>query len=225
MTEQVHETKVYKRKDLPDGYKVAAARRRADLRSRDKYPDWIDNRVIRERTFSVYSMYLKRHSLEEISNAHVNPNTGKSISINQIYKDINRARLASTILFEGKMNNIIMEQVEAHEGVIRDARRGIEMLEDSVITEIPETLPKNQRDFIASLKNVQGFTPAHARAKADFLRVITENEKAIEDLFAVRDKSRRSPVNPDAPKTDGMTVVVDMRSDSRDEHREVVVRP
>lgn len=201
---------LYPRKALPGNMKLHVARLRSGKERRTRLPKWLDDDRVRERILRVYAMYIARHSLPEIMGA-------ESISVPQIYKDLGRAREMRNLLFQKDIEHMLMEQVEAHRAIISEARVALADVRKGTTTKIPRTPTTDDvTDENAEPEtemSISEATPARARAEADLLRVVAENEKMIEELLGLRDKERQQLGDlPSEPGARGVTIIVDART-------------
>lgn len=190
---------LYPRRELPANIRIHTAGLRAEKEKKERLPRWLENDDVRNRILRVYAMYIARHTLPEIMET-------EKISVPQIYKDLGRARQMRKLLFMSDIEHMLMEQVEARRAIIREARKSLEDVRAGMVTNVPSR--EDEEDT-----RITEATPQRARAEADLLRVISENEKAIEELVGLRDRERRGelPELPSAPPTQ-VTLVVDART-------------
>jgi len=185
------------RRDLPDNYLINIARLRKAKEKRVALPKWLEDDHLRTRILAVYKMYLERNSLPKIMEVH-------SISVTQIYKDIGRARQMRLLLFQGELENLLMEQVSARRQLIVEAR-------DS-LTELRRVC-NNITDADGNSLDIDTDKAQKAKAESELLKFISGEEKHVEELLGLRDKDRKT----DAPQvmaqaTAGVTLVIDART-------------
>lgn len=211
-------SQLYERRALPGNMRMHIAKTRAAKDKRTVFPKWLDDDKVRDRILRVYAAYIARTSLPDIMAA-------EEISITQIYKDIGRAREMRRLLFEKDIEHMLMEQVEAHRNVIREAQKSLAELRTGPEVNIPKMPtadsvtddkdePETDEQATKALSTL-GRTPGRARAEADLLRVIAENEKMIEELLGLRDRKpgeEEPPLPPNGNGKGGVTVIIDART-------------
>lgn len=178
---------------------------RTNLARRDDppaFPAWVtkDDAKTRDRKFRVYERNLKREPAHKIA-------ADEGISISMVFTDIRDVKALSQHIFFYRLETLILDQVEVHEEIVREARSGITDLRNLIA------------DKASGSKNV--LTPAMAKALADLLRVIADQEVRIEELFGLRGPTKK-PSKGDAddeeddpgPRGD-LLVIVDARSGAK----------
>lgn len=202
---------LYPRKALPGNMKKHVAKLRRDKNEKNILPKWLDDDKVRDRILRVYAMYIARHTLPQIMSA-------EHISVPQIYKDLGRAREMRKLLFQKDIEHMLMEQVEAHRIIIIEARRALGDLRRGMTVKIPvtptadELTSEDDKEHEDREMTVKEPTPARARAEADLLRVVAENEKMIEELLGLRDREKKGPGEGDEPPIGGTTIIIDART-------------
>lgn len=119
-------------------------------------PAWIRNATARDRVFTHYRMFYA----EKRSMTECIAVTGSTPAT--FYEDLKRARREIQLRYQDDLALIALEQVESRKELIRQARAAM-----------------------AELNHAPN-TPARARAIADLLRTVADNEKAVEELLGVR---------------------------------------
>ena len=182
---------------LPSSLRTNLARRDAP----PAFPAWVtkEDTKSRDRKFRVYQRSLKRESAHQIA-------TDENISISMVFTDIRDVKALSKHIFFYRLETLVLDQVEVHEEIVREAR--------SAITDL--------RNLIAdksSIGDKKVLTPAMAKALAELLRVIADQEVRIEELFGIRGPTKRPP-QEDGDTDDGdtdeskgdLTVIIDART-------------
>lgn len=191
---------LYSRHELPGNHAVHINNMREAKEKRMAIPRWLNDDHVRGRILRVYALYIARHSLPEIMEA-------EHISVSQIYKDLGRAREMRKLLFIQDVAHILMEQVEARKQIIQEARTSLVQLREGSIIVLP-----GGENIEAEGQTMEERTPQRARAEADLLRVISEQEQAIEELIGLRDKGKKQQDGEGSlTPMPTVTVVVDVR--------------
>ena len=173
---------------------------RTNLARRDEppaFPAWVtkEDSKTRDRKFRVYERNLKREPAHKIA-------ADENISISMVFTDIRDVKALSKHIFFYRLETLLLDQVEVREEIVREARAAITDLRNLIA------------DKPSGAKNV--LTPAMAKALADLLRVIADQEVRIEELFGLRGPTTKPPKDSDGddedtePKGD-LLVIVDAR--------------
>lgn len=163
------------RANLPSNVRVQLAHHRK--RRRNLLPQWMTNETQLARIHNVYKMYLEHRSLPTIQAAN------GGISFQQIYIDIHRAEEELKLRWSGDLEMMVMEQVHARRGLILTAQETIDGLR-----------PRPREDGAQPRIDFR-----LARAIADLLRTIGEQETAIEQLLKLRDKKGNTETEQTTP--------------------------
>ena len=182
--------KVYKRPAIKGG------------RKDENLPGWIMDDEIRERVESVFEMYIQRVPIKEIARRTINPDTNRPISITQVWKDLRRAREVRAIMFRDKMNDILEEQVAARHNIVRELREQLSLMRTPYMEYSSES---GRYEPVMSDSQIY-WGDKEAKAAAEILKQIGEQEKAIEDLYGLRD-SRPSLVNAQPGSSQSISIV------------------
>ena len=151
-----------------------------DIPDEMKLPEWVAKTDVFDRVQSVWRMYMERVPVTEIARRHINPATNNPYSVQQMYRDLERARefRALTLMKESHAN--LQEQIARHETLIQRANEHLHLLRSPYLewdSRTEEYVPRRDNEG-----NPRTWTPEDSKASLELMKFIAAEEKTIEAL-------------------------------------------
>lgn len=204
----------YSSKDLPGGLaKLNKRNSRKAAVSAKRVPRWIrdtseEGEALRQRVTHTFDLWVNHASLPDIVEEI-------GVSIPTIYDYLRKARVMRALLLANDIQNILLEQVFSRHKIIAEMRKSIwDMRNLRVATHL--SLDRLNAAAAAGFNGsvngnnghdeenpgpeglvLIGMTPEMTRVELEGLRLIGEQERAIEELLGLRDRHAAAG----APKT------------------------
>lgn len=161
-------------RDLPANYRIRNAKNRKAQQS--TLPKWVIRPDQAQRIFDTWEMYLKRTPIQDIARSN-------HVSIQTVYDDLKKAKAFRVEVYAERLNDIISEQIDAHEQIIRECRHEIQVLRAD-----RNPPPPNQDEMdevMQALMRPSTADTSAVRAIAELLKIIASEEHAIEKLIGL----------------------------------------
>ena len=185
-------------------------------RPRQKVPQWLLDPVKRDRVFEVWKRYQRHQHVSDISR-------DLGISVSQAYLDIQRAKQEARMRFQDDLETWTAECIDARRDTIRRAKEALTAMLDqvtpsaehaAVVAPVGEELVPPDGPVPAPPPPRRPDVFIQAKLFTEIFKVISDQQKGIEDLYLVRERAARGG-NLEAPATGptagGTVVVIDMK--------------